>query len=267
VETGVTFRPIEQRPLNFHGVDIPEPGQWRVDRGDALAWLGGLPDESADLVVTDPAYESLEEHRARGTTTRLKKSKASSNEWFPIFPNARFPALFAELYRVLRRDRHCYMCSDQKTALVAIPIAQAAGFKWWKWLTWVKPTIGMGYHYRNRTELVLFFEKGKRKLADLGISDVLEFPAVRGGRPTEKPQGMFEVLVRQSALPGELVIDPFIGAGTAGAAALAHGCGFLGCDIVEKAVSHSRARLATAPNPQNARPWSNNGELDGPPVR
>jgi len=34
-------------------------------------------------------------------------------------------------------------------------------------------TIGMGYHYRARYEFVLFFEKGKRKLNDLGIADVL----------------------------------------------------------------------------------------------
>ena len=41
-----------------------------------------------------PAYESLEKHRAIGTTTRLKHSKSSSNDWFKIFPNARFGELF-----------------------------------------------------------------------------------------------------------------------------------------------------------------------------
>ena len=36
---------------------------------DAVQWLRELPTESVDLVVTDPAYESLEKHRAVGTTT------------------------------------------------------------------------------------------------------------------------------------------------------------------------------------------------------
>ncbi len=51
-----------------------------LNNGDAVDWLRLLPDQSVDLVVTDPPYESLEKHRATGTTTRLKHSKASSND-------------------------------------------------------------------------------------------------------------------------------------------------------------------------------------------
>src|SRR5678816_1052290 len=86
---------------------------------DAVAWLRDLPDASVDLIVTDPAYESLEKHRAIGTTTRLKHSKASSNDWFVIFPNARFPELFAEAHRVLKKNSHLYLFCDQETMFVA----------------------------------------------------------------------------------------------------------------------------------------------------
>ena len=71
-----------------------------IDSIDAVEWLRSLPDACADLIVTDPPYESLEKHRAVGTTTRLKHSKASSNDWFHIFPNKRFRDLVSELYRV-----------------------------------------------------------------------------------------------------------------------------------------------------------------------
>ena len=57
----------------------------------ALRWLRSLHLESVDMVLTDPAYESLEKYRAIGSTTRLKHSKSSSNDWFTISPNARFP--------------------------------------------------------------------------------------------------------------------------------------------------------------------------------
>src|SRR5687767_8536134 len=82
---------------------------------DAVDWLRDLSAESVDLVITDPAYESLEKHRAVGTTTRLKHSKASSNDWFNIFPNARFGELFAEVHRVLRTDTHFYLLCDAET--------------------------------------------------------------------------------------------------------------------------------------------------------
>ena len=100
------------------------PIPYDLSTNDAVAWLRELPAESADLAITDPAYESLEKHRAIGTTTRLKHSKASSNDWFKIFPNARFGELFRELYRVLRKDTHFYLLCDAETMFVVKPEAE-----------------------------------------------------------------------------------------------------------------------------------------------
>ena len=208
--------------------------RFQLSRGDAVTWLRTLPASSVDLAITDPPYESLEKHRAIGTTTRLKHSKASSNDWFTIFPNARFPELFAEIYRVLKKDSHFYLFCDPETMFVAKPLGEAAGFKFWKPLIWDKDRIGMGYHYRARYECILFFEKGKRKLNDLGIADILDGKRVIGGYPAEKPPEVSEVLVKQSTEPGELVIDPFMGSGSAGVAALRSGRDFSGNDSVRR---------------------------------
>jgi len=123
---------------------------YSLHNGDAVEWLQTLPDDSIDLVITDPAYESLEKHRAIGTTTRLKNSKSSSNDWFTIFPNSRFPELFTEIYRVLKNNSHFYLFCDSDTMFVAKPIGEACGFKFWKPIVWDKKKIGMGYHYRAR---------------------------------------------------------------------------------------------------------------------
>ncbi len=213
-------------------------------RTDAVAWLRSLESESVDLVITDPPYESLEKHRAIGTTTRLKHSKASSNDWFAIFPNGRFAELFREVYRVLRRHRHFYLFCDPETAFIVKPMAEAAGFKFWKPIVWDKKRIGMGYHYRSRYEFILFFEKGKRKLNDLGVSDIIECPRVFKGYPAEKPASVSEVLVRQSTQPGELVIDPFVGSGSAGVAAMRVGRRFAGADVCAEAIQIAAKRLA-----------------------
>lgn len=213
---------------------------------DAVEWLRTIDDEQVDLVVCDPAYESLEKHRAKGTTTRLKVSDGSSNEWFPIFPNTRFPDLFRELYRVLKLDAHLYFYCDQETMFVAKPIGEDAGFKFWKPIVWDKVTIGMGYHYRSRYELILFFEKGKRKLNNLGTADVITCPRVRNGYPTEKPTAVSRVLIEQSSSPGDLVIDPFMGSASVGVAALECGRTFAGCDISPKSIALARERLTKA---------------------
>jgi site-specific DNA-methyltransferase (adenine-specific) len=219
---------------------------FHLSRGDAVAWLRALPAESIDLVVTDPPYESLEKHRAIGTTTRLKHSKASSNDWFSIFPNSRFPELFAEVHRVLRRNSHFYLYCDPETMFVAKPLAEAAGFKFWKPIIWDKRSIGMGYHYRARYECILFFEKGKRKLNDLGTADIIEAKRINGGYPAEKPMSVSEVLIRQSTEPGQIVIDPFMGSGSVGAAAIGLGRSFCGNDLCAEAVDITRTRLQEA---------------------
>lgn len=237
---------------------------------DAVTWLSSMQDESVHLVITDPPYESLEKHRAIGTTTRLKESKASSNKWFTIFPNDRFEDLFSEVYRVLARNSHFYLFCDPETAFVAKPIAERVGFKFWKPLVWDKVKIGMGYHYRARYEFVLFFEKGKRKLSDLGQADIIVAPRIHKGYPTEKPPAVAEVLVNQSSSPGEVVADPFMGAGSSGVAAIRGGRAFRGNDLSTEAVEITRARLLEAggleeihrgQEASSLRSTSNNGQL------
>lgn len=229
-----------------------------IVQSDAVAWLKTLLPDSVDLVITDPAYESLEKHRAKGSTTRLKESDGSSNPWFEIFPNERFGDLFRELYRVMKPGSHLYMLVDSETMFHVKPIGEAHGFRFWRPLVWDKVRIGMGYHYRGRAEYILFFEKGKRKLNNLSISDVLTIdpadfeedvirtPRVLGKYPTEKPVPLLEILVQQSSAPGELVVDPFAGSGSTGVAALIHGRRFAGCDLAARAVEISNRRCEVA---------------------
>lgn len=266
-----------------------------IEQQDALQLLAGIPDNSIDLIVTDPPYESLEKHRAKGTTTRLGGAKRNKlidcpacdggrevigggcsvcdggkveahavgvldaptaedeqetpqetpqkpPNWFPVVSNQYLGAVLAELLRVLKPGRHCYIFCDPETSYALVPAALAMGWQWGNRLIWDKVQIGMGYHYRRRYEDVLFLWKKaaanhpKRKLANLGTADVLTVPRVRGGYPTEKPVDLIRILVRQSARRGETVLDPFCGSGSTGVAALQENCDFFGGDVTQAAV-------------------------------
>lgn len=215
-----------------------------LDQKDAVEWLKTLPSGSVDLFVTDPPYESLEKHRKIGTTTRLKVSKSSSNEWFAIFPNSRFGELLTEMYRVLKNNRHMYIFCDQETMFHMKPAAENVGFRFWKPIVWNKMAIGMGYHYRAKYEFVLFFEKGKRKLNNLGIPDILEAKRVVRGYPTEKPVDLIKILIEQSTIEGESVCDPFFGSGSTLIAAHELERKFLGNDISSSAHDYFKQRLS-----------------------
>ncbi len=232
------------KPLEF--LEPANRPRFSLDQRDAVEWLDNLPSRSVDCAITDPAYESLEKHRKIGTTTRLKHSKASSNDWFTIFPNSRYQELFIQLWRVMKRNSHLYVMCDAETMFIIKPIGESVGFKFWKPIIWDKRKLGMGYHYRARCERILFFEKGKRKLNDLSIPDVLEVPSIRGGYPTEKPVKLSEILISQSTQRGEIVLDCFMGSGSTGVAAMNLGRDFLGNDLCAEAVEITKHRLVVA---------------------
>lgn len=218
---------------------------WNLEQNDALTFLKSLDSDSIDLLITDPPYESLEKYRKIGTTTRLKNSKASSNEWFIIFPNHLFEPLFSEIFRVLKNNSHFYLFCDAETMFIAKPICEQVGFKFWKPLVWDKVNIGMGYHYRARYEFILFFEKGKRKLSNLGTPDILTAKRLKGEDfyPTEKPVVISKILIEQSSTIGELVCDPFMGSCSVGAAARSLCRKFTGCDISETSLNIANKRM------------------------
>lgn len=219
---------------------------------DAMEFLRNLTAGSVDCVFTDPPYPDLEEHRARGTTTRLKLSKASSNPWFEPMQWTDFWPLFKELYRVLKPGSHCYVMAGVKSKYLIRDAAINAGFKHWNDIVWRKLTKdgsklakGMGYHYRRSNEIVMFFEKGKRKLNDFSIPDTLDAPRLRGKDvyPTEKPAELVTPFIFNSTEIDDFVLDPFCGSGVVAEVALRCGCRFTGCDISPDAIERTSARV------------------------
>lgn len=215
-----------------------------VEQVDAVEGLNRLAEGSVDLIITDPAYESLERHRAVGTTTRLTKA------WFPIFPNDRFDELMTAASFALKPGAHLYTLSDDETSYVIAESARAAGLRLWNRLPWDKRRTpddkGMGYHYRNIFEWVLFFQKlptELRALNDRSQVNFLQYPKVTNGYPTEKPVGLWKQLVENSTQPGQVVVDPFCGSGSSGQATLELGRHYVGFDILQDAVTATESRL------------------------
>ena len=85
---------------------------------------------------------------------------------------------------------------------------------------------------------------------DLSIADVIQCPRIFRGYPTEKPVPVSEILIRQSTQPGECIIDPFMGSGSVGLAALQQNRDFLGNDICAEAVGISQTRMNDFLNPE-----------------
>jgi hypothetical protein len=78
--------------------------------------------------------------------------------------------------------------------------------------------------------------------SDIEISSGSE----RLGYPTQKPQALLERVIQASSNPGDVVLDPFCGCGTAIVAAEALGREWIGIDITHLAIALIKHRLETS---------------------
>lgn len=245
----------EAKPPAAPAADLPA----LAAEGDCFAFLASLKGAQLDGCITDLPYPTLERHRARGTTTRLKSSDASSNPWFGTLPIPKLAEALAGIYDALKPNAYAFVYVDDATALLlahelGVAPALAAltykatseaprdriGFAWWNPATWVKtsnaaptkPRGGAGYHFPGATERILILEKGKSQLLRQYPNAFVEprplHPkgcAIKSA--TAKPIAIAENLTCAMSAPGGRILDPFIGSGTH-----AEGIARAGCQAV-----------------------------------
>jgi site-specific DNA-methyltransferase (adenine-specific) len=248
---------------------------------DCLELLGSLPDESVDVIVTDPAYSGMNQHLKFGHGRivgdyRGGTNGAGNSKWFAEFHDdpTTFGVFLGECRRVLKPERHLYVMFDSYSLLSLAPLVRAH-FDLKNLIVWDKSLLGMGHQFRRRHELVVFATKGRRKLNRRDLPDVWRIRRLaRAPYPTQKPVELFEAMICGSTEPGFLVCDPFMGSGSSAIAALRHGCRFLGSDLSPRAVALARERvrgfLATgtdALQPVSALPDGENAFWKGPVSR
>lgn len=72
--------------------------------------------------------------------------------------------------------------------------------------------------------------------------------------PTVKPTDLMRWLCRLVTPPGGTILDPFMGSGSTGKAALLEGFHFIGCEREDEYMPIAQARIAAALRPQAVRP-------------
>lgn len=75
------------------------------------------------------------------------------------------------------------------------------------------------------------------------LESLRSWHAERLGYPTQKPLALLERIIRASSNPGDVVLDPFSGCGTAIAAAQMLGRQWIGIDITHLAIAMHKSRL------------------------
>lgn len=211
--------------------------------GDCLGILPRLT--GIDAVITDPPYTKRTHQGARGGEgyTRLVP--------FPPFSNEQFTSVCRLLVDVAQR--WVVMFCDWRHAAQA----EDAGLPVIRCGVWVKDNP-MPQMSRDRPStgweaiLMMHGDKKKKRWNGATKSSVYQHGTSRYGyfgpsnHPTEKPVTLVSRLVADFTDEGELILDPFMGAGSTGMAAIQMKRKFIGIEIDPDYFAIACARIEKA---------------------
>lgn len=215
-------------------------------QGDCLELMKKIPNESVDLIVTDPPYKIVQggctnkavklcgaDNKNLSTGTIFNNNDIKFSQWIPI------------LFNKLKNGTHCYiMCNDRNLQEV-LNVGDDAGFKLQSVLVWKKSRHTPNRYYLKNCEFIVMFRKGAaRNINEMGTFSVLEVDNVsKKQHPSEKPVELMEVLIRNSTNENEIVLDPFMGSGSTGVACVNTNRNFIGIELNEKYFDIAKERI------------------------
>lgn len=221
-----------------------------------------LPDESVDIITTDPPYNHGKPYDSWNDNLPEDEYWAFMRDWL------------LEAKRVLKLDGVMYFSHSNIRMWRVKETLDETGWRFLRLIIWARPNY---FAQRNRGqwsltwEPIFYVSKGANpKLLKAGCcskdgwlkhkktggccylglhdADVLRYPSPQSNwkkeprvLPAQKPVGLFRHLIAKT--PGEIVLDPFMGSGAAVVAAASLGRIALGSDLSENYVRGFQNRL------------------------
>lgn len=186
------------------------------DATDPGSYEALLQANRVDMVFTDPPYNV---NYANSAKDKLRgKNRAILND---NLGDGFYDFLLAALTPLLARCRGATYIAMSSSELDTLQTAfRAAGGHWSTFIIWAKNTFTLGRaDYQRQYEPILYgWPEGQQRhwCGDRDQSDVWQIkkPAKNDLHPTMKPVELVERAIRNSSLPGQVVLDPFGGSGT-----------------------------------------------------
>ncbi len=245
----------------------------QIIQGECLEVLAGLPERSVDLVFADPPYNlQLGGDLHRPDNSRVDAVDDAWDRFDSFEAYDRFTrAWLAACRRVLKDDGAIWVIGSYHNIFRVGAAVQDLGFWILNDVVWRKtnpmPNF-KGTRFANAHETLIWAAKSREqrrytfnydalKVAndDLQMRSDWTLPLCTGEErlkdasgqkvhPTQKPEALLHRVLLASTRPGDLVLDPFFGTGTTGAAAKRLGRRFIGIEREAAYVEAARARIA-----------------------
>jgi modification methylase len=262
------------RLVSDMGVSPSKSENWlnTILKGDCVAALDALPDNSVDLIFADPPYNlqlNGDLHRPDQTMVDAVDDHWDQFESFAAY-DAFTRAWMLASRRVLKPTGSIWVIGSYHNIFRVGSIMQDLGFWMLNDVVWRKnnpmPNF-RGRRFQNAHETMIWaskdakskgytfnYEAMKASNDDLQMRSDWLFPICTGAErlkdengdkihPTQKPEALLARVIMASSKPGDVVLDPFFGSGTTGAVAKLLGRNYVGIEREQKYIDAASARI------------------------
>ena len=245
-----------------------------IYRGDCIEVLKSLPDASVDMVFADPPYNL----QLGGDLLRPDNSKvdAVDDDWDKFDSVAAYDAFtrawLAECRRVLKPEGSIWVIGSYHNVFRLGSAIQDLGFWVLNDIIWRKsnpmPNF-KGTRFTNAHETLIWAAKSRDQKRYTFNYDAMKafnedtqmrsdwtFALCTGeerikdadgkkAHPTQKPEALLHRVLLSATRPGDVILDPFFGTGTTGAAAKRLGRHYIGIERDETYADVAETRIAS----------------------
>lgn len=224
-----------------------------VQTADSLEFLAEIPDSSVEFILTDPPYNLA--GYSRGNIQMSWRSDFNNDlaGWDqPVFD----PQLYLEEFKRILSPTGNIAAFTTYNLLGEWHRIFDPEFDTFQYMVWHKTNPAPKLRragFLNSCELIVWCWNSGHTwnfTTQKDMHNFIEAPICMGNErvkdpkhPTQKPVRILKWLIELATNPGDLIVDPFMGVGSTGVAALELERGFAGCDIEDGYVQAAKERL------------------------
>tara|TARA_A100001011_G_C14257991_1_gene820963 strand:- start:144 stop:770 length:627 start_codon:yes stop_codon:yes gene_type:complete len=168
-------------------------------------WFTSL-NEDIDIWITDPPYPFDNQNG----TNRFKYEDGTDN-MYQRLSWSKLSSIFSEMHSRSSEGARAYIFCNRDGLFETQPLLKNAGWTFRNVLVWDKKRLGMGYHWRNKVEYILYVTKGKPKSYVKGSGNIFSYNKPKGKGVSAKPHDIWVDILEHSAVSGDICADPFAG--------------------------------------------------------
>lgn len=227
---------------------------------DCINVLKTLPDNSIDLILTDPPYNLGLYMKKRNTNLKaMRDNFFGATNWDNLEFSQWIKSMddfFKETSRIIRVGGSMIMFMSIIKVESIIRLGEKHGFYYKTTGIWHKKNPmprNMNLHFINSTEAWIYFtykaHTGTFNNNGKAIHDFFETPITPpsekkyGKHPTQKPIALLENFIKLLSNEDDIVCDPFMGSGGVGIASLKNDRRFIGIELNKEYYDIAEKRL------------------------